>query len=84
MIAKKYNGDRQLAVEDSVAKFCAKARIKFVVNDYEKKVLQEMALWAAVMKITDLKRIKLLKQMVKVKPVDVYKYQQLLLQYFST
>ena len=84
MIAKKYNGDRQLAVEDSVAKFCNKARMKFVGNDSEKKVLQEIALWAAVMKINDLKRIKLLKQMVKVKPVDVYKYQQLLLQYFST
>ena len=83
MIRKKYKGDRYMAEQDCIRLFLSKAGLKNDFTSDEHQVLQEVALWAEALKITDPKKIKLLGQMVQVKPVDLYRYQLLLLEFFD-
>jgi hypothetical protein len=46
-------------------------------------VLKEVSLWAAVMNISDKNQLRLLLEMVKLKPVDEYQYQELLRLFFG-
>lgn len=45
-------------------------------------MLTEVALWAEAFEIKEKNKLNLLTQMVKIKPIDLYNYQQLLLQFF--
>lgn len=66
--------------QDAIDWFCKKAGLnKDQLNTDEIKVLEEVALWALVMKINKSKQLQLMKQMVFTKPTDLYTYQQLLL-----
>lgn len=82
MIQRKYRGDRQLAERESVTRFVLDARIPPKVKAREVRVLQEVALWANAFGITDDERLQVLTDMIHVKPVDPYAYQDLLLRFF--
>jgi hypothetical protein len=81
-IRVKYKGNRLKAERDCVKKFTTKTGLHASLNEYENQVLKEVAIWAEACKITDARKLNLLVQMVKVKPVDLYHYQQLLLAFF--
>ena len=49
----------------------------------EIRVLQEVALWAEALRVTDARKLALLKRMVTIKPIDPYGYQELLLRFFK-
>lgn len=83
MIRKKYKGDRYQAVQECIRLFLTKTKINTIFNADEKQVLQEVALWAEALKIEDRNKLKLFSQMVKSKPIDLYRYQLLLLQFFD-
>lgn len=75
-IQKKYHGNRLKAEEESVIAFSnlVKKKIKNVTPS-----IVEAALWCCAYEITKPKEVNLLYQMSKAKPVDPYRYQQLLL-----
>ena len=83
MIRRQYKGDRYKAEQDCISQFLNKAGLKNTFTADEQQVLQEVALWAEALKITDKQKIKLLGQMVQAKPVDLYRYQLLLLEFFE-
>lgn len=74
-----YKAIRQQAID----KFCKRMEIdSSELNTIESKVLEEVALWAMVMNVSESRKLSLMKQMVYTKPKDQYAYQQLLLDYF--
>ena len=83
LIQKQYFGNRVLAEKDSVMRFKIKTLWAKSLNTNEEKVLKEIALWAEAMQITDAKKLDLMCQMIKTKPIDLYKYQFLLLNFFK-
>ena len=54
-----------------------------VLNACELKVLEEVALWAIAMKVNNTRQLELLKQMIFIKPKDLFAYQDLLLAFFE-
>ena len=84
MIQQVYNGDRGLAVEVCRKKFLAKTRMKKITNASEEQVLNETALWAEAMDVNAKEKLELMIDMIKTKPKDLYTYQDLLLQFFSS
>jgi hypothetical protein len=83
LITKKYRGNSILAEEKCVADFLAKTGCKNSFSKVESEVLKEVSLWAAVMNISDKNQLRLLLEMVKLKPVDEYQYQELLRLFFG-
>lgn len=83
-IQQVYNGDRLKATQESVLKFRKKSGVVERFNNSEKQVLQEVALWADAFQVNEKNKLNLLKQMIRTKPVDLYKYQQLLLLFFNS
>lgn len=79
-IQKKYHGNRLKAEEESVIAFSnlVKKKIKNVTPS-----IVEAALWRSAYEITKQNQINLLYQMSIAKPVDPYRYQQLLLKFLS-
>ena len=82
-IHKVYDGDRTKAAQESVIKFLEKAGKTGRFNNNEKQVLQEVALWAEALNVREKNKLNLMKQMIRIKPVDLYRYQQLLLEFFN-
>ena len=83
LIQKQYKGNRVLAEKDSVMRFKIKTLWAKNLNANEEKVLKEVALWAEAMQINDSGKLDLMCQMIKTKPIDLYKYQLLLLNFFQ-
>ncbi|MDE2367821.1 MAG: hypothetical protein KGN16_02535 [Burkholderiales bacterium] len=85
LVQRRYRGDRAAAERDCCARFVAAAAgaLPAPPSDDERRVLAEVALVAAAAPITDARRLGLLARMVSVKPVDVYGYQRLWLDYFG-
>ncbi len=83
MIQVDYNGDRLNAQNDCINQFLKQTKTKVGNTFPEKQVLIEVSLWAQAMKIKDPDALNILVQIVKTKPVDLYKYQKLLLKYFN-
>ncbi len=83
MIAKKFNGDRQLAEEGSRSNFLKKISQHSIFNHAEERVLTEVALWAEAFQIEDERKLSLMAGMIKTKPTDVIAYQQLIRNFFS-
>ncbi|MBK9630469.1 MAG: hypothetical protein IPO62_05290 [Saprospiraceae bacterium] len=54
-----------------------------IVNKVEEQVLEEVSLFTAALKVKDQKRLQILTQMIKLKPVDPYAYNQLWIDYFK-
>ncbi|MBL0105386.1 MAG: hypothetical protein IPP51_17385 [Bacteroidetes bacterium] len=71
MLQKQYDGNRLRAEKDCVMRFKIKTRWSKPIDRHEAQVMKEVALWAEALQINDAKRLGLLAQMVKVKPVDL-------------
>jgi len=82
MIQQEYNGNRLKAEQDAVKKFMHVAKLNKTFNQHENQVLKEVALWAGAFKIIESEKLNILCRMISVKPVDLYQYQDLLLQFF--
>ena len=74
----------QHAEQECVNEFLSKTASKEIFSKVEFEVLKEVSLWACAMKISDKNKLSLLLQMVKLKPVDEYRYQELVRLYFTS
>jgi hypothetical protein len=83
MIIKKYNSKSQLAERECVNQFLEKTSCSDTFSDEEFEVLKEVSLWASAMNITDINQMNIMLRMVKLKPVDEYKYQEQLRLFFG-
>lgn len=83
MIHRRYKGDRILAEKDCRQKFMTKTKFSMPADPAEKLVLTEVALWAEAMHIDNERQLKVMKEMIMTKPVDVYAYQELLLRFYN-
>lgn len=79
--ANNYLAARQAATDQ----FCRETALPAsgLTRD-EKNILEETALWAMAMKVTNKEALQLMKDMVKTKTKDDYAYQQLVLAFFNT
>lgn len=78
MARKRFGGDRIAAERACVQDFVAATGALPRLNAAERRVLIEVALLAAARGIDDARRLKLLRRMIKCKPVDLLGYQRLL------
>ncbi|HJW28615.1 MAG TPA: hypothetical protein VJ508_05115, partial [Saprospiraceae bacterium] len=83
MIKRKFKGDRLRAETICLQEFMLKTGFTEKLNPDEQEVIKEMALWAAAHKIEDSRRLNLMKEMIRTKPVDVFQYQAALRRFFS-
>ena len=82
LIRTTYASDRARAEAESVGKFLKRTGRSPKVGADEARVLKEVALWAEAMRVADASELDLLDRMIGVKPLDPYRYQELLLRYF--
>ena len=81
---KKWENNYSKAREQAVSQFCKQVKLNHnSLTDDQKKVLEEIALWAFAMKINNKKQLALMKKMVFEKTKDDYAYQKLLLDFFE-
>jgi len=78
-IQERYLGDRDAAQAGSRRSFCKRAGHLGRLNVGEDRVLSEVSLWAEACNIRASRSLALLRRMVRIKPVDVYEYQKLLI-----
>jgi hypothetical protein len=78
MIRRRYGGDRVLAERDSVQRLLAAARMRRPRKPDEHAALAEIALAANAVQWASAAQARLLADIVKAKPTDVYAYQRLL------
>jgi hypothetical protein len=78
MITQKYKGNRVEAEEQVIKNFLQKAGTKMKFSKEQKKVLSEIAFFSEVMAYQSSKKTNIVLQLVSAKPVDLYKYQELL------
>jgi hypothetical protein len=83
MVQKNYRGDRIAAERDCVQRFASGTPLARTLGDDQRRVLVEVALIAEALAVTDAHRLDLLRRMVKTKPADVFRYQDLLLRFFG-
>lgn len=83
MIQQTYKGNREQAEIGSSNLFLSNTNYNETLNADENRVLKEVALWANAFRINDVNKLKILTHIIKTKPVDVYAYQQLILQFFK-
>lgn len=85
MINKKYGGDRKAAVSDCILNFLKVIRKSIdSFDDEEKKVLEEYSLLFAVFPPKMKKDPKRILELISYKSKDLYKYQQLLLEFLNS
>lgn len=82
-IEKNYGSDREKAEKAVTGSFKKKTNLDTALRDEENESIKEMAFVSEVLKITSSKQLELLKQMTLAKPKDVYKYQELLREFFG-
>jgi len=80
---RRHGGDRTLAVAAATRRFVAQAGPLGPLNAAELAVLAEVALLASAMAIGEPGRLALLRDMVRAKPVDTRRYQQLMLAFLG-
>lgn len=83
MISHKFHGNRQMAIEYAETGFASRIGGMIFTNEHERKVFQELALFAAAFVVRDEKKLNLLAAMVQLKPTDPYTYQRLWHEYFA-
>ena len=83
MIGKRYNGNRVIAEQDCISKFTKLVSLPHRMTSAQHHVLGDVAFIAAALHMVDKKRLHLLAAMVTVKPKDLYRYQQLVTEFFS-
>lgn len=83
LIHDYYKSSRSNAEKHCVMRFELKTGLTKRLNANEKQVLKEIALWTEAMEINESDKLNLLCEMIKTKPTDAYKYQELLLNFFK-
>ncbi len=83
LIIKKYRGNSIQAEEKCVADFLAKTAHENSFSEAEFEVLKEVSLWTVAMNISDKRRLDLFLEMIKLKPVNEYTYQEKLRLFFG-
>jgi hypothetical protein len=78
-IQTRYKGNRVVAESECRRLFARAAGSPGRLDQDGMRVCTEVALWAQSAPIRSPRALALLRQMIRVKPVDVYAYQQLLL-----
>lgn len=82
-LMRRHRGDLAQAVAEATRRFKARIGPLGPLNAAEQAVLTEVALLASAMGIDDGERLGLLRDMVRAKPVDVRRYQKLMLAFFG-
>ncbi len=83
-IKKDWQHNYTPAKQKAITAFCKKVQLDVdTLNAAEKAVLEDIALWAMAMKVSNAQQLQLMKQMVFTKTKDDYAYQQLLLDFMS-
>lgn len=82
-IAREYNGQRSVAIKESIAWFRDKANFIRLCNKYEEAMLPDIALTARALYIKDEARLELLKEMILTKPGDMYAFQEALVGFYD-
>lgn len=78
MIRERYRGDRTAAEVDCRRQFIARAGRLGRLGPDEERALAEISLWAEAAGLRSARSARLLRQMVRAKPGDPYRYQRLL------
>jgi hypothetical protein len=85
IIKKDWQHNYTPAKQRAITAFCKKVQLDADnLSTAEKNVLEDIALWAMAMKVSNTRQLQLMKQMVFTKTKDDYAYQQLLLDFMST
>jgi hypothetical protein len=83
-IKKDWQHNYATAKQQAITAFCKKVQLDTAnLNTAEKTVLEDIALWAMAMKVSNTRQLDLMKQMVFTKTKDDYAYQRLLLDFLS-
>jgi hypothetical protein len=83
-IKTTWHNNYESAKQQAIETFCSQLQISTgKLSTTEKNVLEDIALWAMVMKVTKPRQLRLMKQMIFTKTKDDYAYQQLLLDFFT-
>ncbi|MFM6926483.1 MAG: hypothetical protein ACKOU7_13335 [Ferruginibacter sp.] len=83
-IKKDWKNNYQHARKQAVEIFCSSVQLN--ISDLTKseiKILEDIALWAMAMQVTDKQKLQLMKQMIFRSTADIYAYQQLLRKFFK-
>ena len=83
MIIKKYGSNSQRAELECVNEFLVKTSCRDLFTNEEHEVLKEVSLWASAMNITDINKLRIMLRMIKLKPLDEYRYQEQLRLFFG-
>jgi hypothetical protein len=83
-IKKDWKNNYQLARKQAVESFCKRVQLnKSNLSAIEIKIMEDLALWAMAMQITNKQKLQLMKQMVFTSTSDIYAYQLLLRNFFE-
>ena len=83
MTGRSYKGNRVNAEQDCVGRFAKLVSLPRRLNAAQRLVLVDVALIASALNVVDKKQLQLLAAMITVKPKDVYRYQQLVTEFFA-
>ncbi|MBK8519346.1 MAG: hypothetical protein IPL54_00215 [Chitinophagaceae bacterium] len=83
-IKKDWKNNYRQARKQAVEIFCKRVHLNSSnLSVTEIKIMEDLALWAMAMKITNKQKLELMKQMVFRSTTDLYAYQQLLRKFFE-
>lgn len=83
-IKKDWKNNYGQARKEAVENFCKRVQLNSSdLSVTEIKIMEDVALWAMAMQITDNKKLQLMKQMVFRSTTDIYAYQQLVRKFFE-
>lgn len=83
MIQKKYNGHREKAENQCREKFLASMGLSYPQSKHEDRMLTEVAMWAEAMNVNAAAQRQCLAAMIKLRPKDVYSYQEKVREFFT-
>jgi hypothetical protein len=83
-VKKDWKNNYQHARNQAVENFCKRVQLNSSnLSAIEIKIMEDLALWAMAMQITDKQKLQLMKQMVFKSTTDIYAYQELLRKFFE-
>lgn len=83
MVGESYKGNRVVAEQDCLQKFANMVTLPRRLNAAQRHVMADVALLAAALDVVDKRPLQLLAAMITIKPKDVYRYQQLVTEFFA-
>ena len=83
-IKKDWKNNYQHARTEAVGSFCKRVQLNISnLSAIEIKIMEDLALWAMAMQITDKQKLQLMKEMVFTSTTDIYAYQDLQRKFFE-